>query len=61
MEVVIFSVMDHPSCGRPSPAEEEGGLDTCPMLGNVLGLCSVLGTSCWTEILVSVSTELNTW
>lgn len=64
MEVVIFSVMDHPSCGDPSPAEEEAGLDTCLMLGNVLcsvlGLCSVLlGTFCWTESPPSVSTELN--
>lgn len=59
MEVVIFSVMDPPSWGDPSPAEEETGLDTFPMLGNVLGLCPVLGTSCWTQSLLSVSTELN--
>lgn len=59
MEVVIFSVMDHPPCGDPSPAEEEeAGSDTCPVLGRVLGFCSVLGTSkSWTT---SVFTELNT-
>lgn len=55
--VVMFYVVEHPSCGDPSPAEEEAGLDTCPMLGKVLGLCSVLGTSCWTKSLPSVSTE----